>query len=142
VNRLRQLWHYARKVYDLGRRLRHTGEARADPQIPVAPVVVSLFWGALLRVPSWLKLAKKTRKKSWQRLMRYPEALNHEVFNYVSEFLCLDDLREHLYALARQVKANKALDRSKGGATWCWRWMPMSPLPAGAAVVRLAARGK
>jgi hypothetical protein len=115
VNRLHQLWNYARKVYDLGRRLRQTREARPYPQIPVAPVAVSLFLGALLRVPSWLKLAKKTRKKSWQRLLRYPQALNHEVFNYVSEFLCLDDLREHLYALARQAKANKALDRYKLG---------------------------
>jgi hypothetical protein len=96
VNRLRQLWNYARKVYDLGRRLRQTRETRPYPQIPVAPVVASLFLGALLRVPSWLKLAKKTRKKSWQRLMQHPQALNHEVFNYVSQFLFLDDLREHL----------------------------------------------
>ena len=113
MNRLRQLWSYACKVYDLGWRLRQTREGRLYPQIPVAPVVTSLFLGALLRLPSWLKLAKKTRKKTWQRLVRYPEPLNHEVFNYVSEFLCLEDLRAHLYALARQAKANKALHAYK-----------------------------
>ncbi len=115
MNRLRQLWNHACKVYDLGRRLRQTREARVYPQIPVAPVTVSLFLGALLRVPSWLKLAKQTRKRGWQRLMRYPEPLNHEVFNYVSEFLSLEDLREHLYAVARQAKANKVLDAYKLG---------------------------
>lgn len=115
MNRLRQLWSYACKVYGLGRRLRQTREARVYPQIPGAPVVISLFLGALLRLPSWLKLAKMTRKKSWQRLMQYPQALNHEVFNYVSEFLFPADLREHLYAVARKAKANKALDRYKLG---------------------------
>jgi hypothetical protein len=113
VNRLRQLWHYACKVYDLGRRLRQTREGRVYPQIPAAPVVTSLFLGALLCLPSWLKLAKKTRKQNWQRLMGYPQALDHEVFNYVSEFLCLPDLRQHLYALVRQAKANKALQPYK-----------------------------
>lgn len=113
MNRLRQLWHHAGKVYDLVRRLRQTRESRLYPQIPSAPVVISLFLGALLRQSSWLKVAKKTRKKTWQRLMDYPGALNHEVFNYVSEFLSLEDLREHLYALARQAKANKALEAYK-----------------------------
>jgi hypothetical protein len=113
VNRLHQIWAYGERVYGLAQRLRHTGEHRLYPQIPVAPVAVSLFLGALLGLPSWLKVAKKTRKKSWQRLMRYAPGLNHEVFNYVSEFLSLEALREHLYAVARQAKANKALDRYK-----------------------------
>jgi hypothetical protein len=92
-------------------RLRHTGDGRPRPQIPAAPVVVSLFLGALLGLSSWLQVAKKSRRKTWQRLMRYGAGLNHEIFHYVSEFLSLDDLREHLYAVARRAKANKALDR-------------------------------
>lgn len=115
MNRLHQLWQYARKVYDLGRRLRQTRDTRPYPQIPTRPVVVSLFLGALLGVSSWLKLAKKTRKKTWQRLLRYEAALNHETFNYVSQFLCLDAWRAPLYAVPRQAKANKALDRHKLG---------------------------
>jgi hypothetical protein len=110
---LRQLWRYARKVYDLGRRLRHTREARLYPQIPVQAVVPALFLGALLRVPSWLQLARETRRPGWQRFLRQPQPLNHEVFNYVSQFLSLDDLREHLYAVARAAKANKALEPHK-----------------------------
>lgn len=94
-------------------RLRHTGDGRRQPQIPVAPVVASLFLGALLGLSSGLKVAKKSRKKTWQRLVQYGDALNHEVFNYVSEFIALDDLRETLYAVARRAKANKALDRYK-----------------------------
>lgn len=93
--------------------MRHTGEHRLYPQIPGGPVAVSLFLGALLALPSWLKVAKKTRQQSWQRLMRYPQGLNHEVFNYVSEFLSLEDLRENLYVVARRAKANKGLDRYK-----------------------------
>ena len=113
MNRLRQFWSYGCKVYDLGRRLRQTRDGRLYPRIPVAPVVTSLFLGALLALPSWLKLAKKTRKKSWQRLIRHPRPLNHEVFNYVAQFLRLEDLRAHLYALARQAKTNKALEPFK-----------------------------
>lgn len=113
MNRLQQLWAYGNKVYDLGRRLQQTGEHRQYPQIPAAPVAVSLFLGALLALPSWLTVAKKTRKKSWQRLIRYGQALNHELFNYVSEFLSLEALREHLYAVARRAKANKLMDRHK-----------------------------
>ena len=60
MNRLRQLWHHAGKVYDLVRRLRQTRENRLYPQISSAPVVISLFLGALLRQSSWLKVAKKT----------------------------------------------------------------------------------
>ena len=93
--------------------MRHTGDHRLYPQIPVAPVAVSLFLGALLGLSSWLNVAKKTRKKSWQRLMDYGQGLDHEVFNYVSEFLSLPSLREDLYAVARRAKANKALDRYK-----------------------------
>jgi hypothetical protein len=115
VSRLHQIWAYGNKVYGLAQRLEHTGEHRLYPQIPAAPVAVSLFLGALLGLPSWLKVAKKTRKKSWQRLMRYGQALNHEVFNCVAEFLALEALREHLYAVARCAKANKVLDRHKIG---------------------------
>jgi hypothetical protein len=110
---LRQICQYGDKTYGVLHRLRHTGDGRPQPQIPVAPVVVSLFLGALLGLSSWLKVAKKSRKQTWQRLMKYGAGLNHEVFNYVSEFLSLDDLREHLYGVARRAKANKALDRYK-----------------------------
>ena len=113
MNRLLQIWHYGDKTYGLGARLRHTGEGRLYPQIPAAPVVVSLFLGALLGLSSWLQVAKKSRKKTWQRLMDYSTGLNHEMFNYVSELLSLADLREHLYTVARRAKANKALDRFK-----------------------------
>jgi hypothetical protein len=115
VSRLHQIWAYGEKVYGLAQRLRHTGEHRLYPQIPAAPVAVSLFLGALLALPSWLQVAKKTRKKSWQRLMRYHQGLNHELFNYVSEFLSLEALREHLYAVARRAKANKVLEPHKMG---------------------------
>ena len=111
MSRLHQIWAYGNRVYGLAHRLRHTAESRLYPQIPVAPVVVSLFLGALLGLPSWIKVAKKTRKRKWQRLMGYAQALNHEVFNYVTEFLSLESLREHLYWMARCAKANKALDR-------------------------------
>ena len=56
MNRLRQLWRYSFKTYDLGVRLRQTREDRLQPRIPLAPVVTSLFLGALLRVRSFLKL--------------------------------------------------------------------------------------
>ena len=94
-------------------RLRHTGDGRRQPQIPVAPVAVSLFLGALLGLSSYLKLAKKSRKKTWQRLMKHAAGLNHEVFNYVSEFLSLDDLREHLYVVAQ--RATPPLATGAGG---------------------------
>ena len=113
MNRLHQICRYGDKTYGVMHRLRHTSEHRLQPRIPVAPVAVSLFLGALLCLSSWHKVAKKSRKKTWQRLMRHYAGLNHEVFNYVSEFLSLADLREQLYQMARRAKANKALDRYK-----------------------------
>jgi hypothetical protein len=71
--------------------------------------------GALLRVPSWQRLAVWTRRRRWRRIVGYPTGLNHEAFNYVSEFVPLEDVRQLLYALARKAKANKALDPFKLG---------------------------
>ena len=51
MNRLRQFWHGASKVFDLPRRLRGVRDGRADPQVPTSAVNATLFLGALLRKP-------------------------------------------------------------------------------------------
>jgi len=112
---LAQFWHYAVKVFDLGRRLRRVREGRQDPDIPAWAVSLSLFLGALLRVRSYHQLQQETQRRGWQRLIRWPQPIDHEVFNYVAERYHLEDWRELLAATAKQFKRNKALERCKIG---------------------------
>ena len=74
-------------------------------------MVTSLFLDALLRLPSWLHLAKQTRKANWQRLVRHAAPGSHETFNCVSACLALASRHAHLYAMSRQVKANEGSPR-------------------------------
>ena len=51
------------KVFDLVSRLRAVGTDRPNPVIPTAPITLSLFLGAVLRVPSLLQLQRETQRR-------------------------------------------------------------------------------
>lgn len=113
MNRIRQLWHYARKVFQLPQRLRSIRDQRRDPAVPTWAVTVSLFLGALLRRPSLLQIQADSRRRGWQRLIAYPHALTDERLAYVLERYRLDDLRGVLVATNKILKRNKALEPAK-----------------------------
>lgn len=113
MNELAQFLTYASKVFGLPALLRGIRDHRTYPQIPTAPVLASLFFGVILRVGSYLDLSGQTRKRRWRHLIRWPEAISHDSFEYVAERLNLEDLRGALVATNRQLKAQKALDSAK-----------------------------
>ena len=65
----RGMWEQHAWVFDLVSRLRAVRTARPNPVIPTAPITLSLFLGAVLRVPSLLQLQRETNRRGWQRLV-------------------------------------------------------------------------
>ena len=113
MNRLRQCWHYARKVFDLPERLAAVGDHRCWPQVPTPAVTASLWLGALLRVPSFLQLQAETARPGWQRLLGLDGPLSDDLLGYVSERYRLEDLRAVLVANNQTLKRNKAFESAK-----------------------------
>ena len=113
MNRIRQFWHYARKVFALPLRLRSVRDARADPKVPGWAVTASLFLGAFLRRPSFLQIEADTRRRGWQRLIDYPEIIKDERLACVAEQYRLEDLRAVLVSVNKTLKRNKAFEPAK-----------------------------
>jgi len=97
----------------VGRLLRGIRDRRPYPEIPTRALVVSLFLGAVLRVGSYLDLAEQTKRRRWQHLIHWPERISDDAFDYVAERFHLEDLRHSLASVAKQLKANKALESCK-----------------------------
>jgi hypothetical protein len=114
VNRLAQFLHYAQKVFALATLLRGVRDRRPQAQIKTLPVVLCLVLGVVLRVPSYLDLAGQTqRRRRWRRLCGLKAPISHDTFEYVTERLCVADLRHSLACAAKTLKANKALESCK-----------------------------
>ena len=113
MNELAQFLQYATKVFALGRLLRGVRDHRPYPQIPTRPLLVSLLLGVVLRLGSYLDLAQQTKRRRWQHLIHWTQAISHDAFEYVAERFYLEDLRQSLAQVAKQLKANKALESCK-----------------------------
>jgi hypothetical protein len=113
VNRLVQFLHYAQKVFRLNGLLRGVRCRRPYPEIPTRAVLVSLLMGVILRVGSYLDLAEQTKRRRWQRLIHWAKRISHDTLEYVTERLNLEDLRQSLASVAKELKANKALESCK-----------------------------
>ena len=93
MNRLRQFWYAAKKVFDLPRRLRGVRDRRADPQVPTFAVSATLFLGAFLRKPSFLQLQFESARRGWQRLIAHAATITDDRMVYVCERYRLEDWR-------------------------------------------------
>jgi hypothetical protein len=113
MNRLRQFWHAARKVFDLPRRLRAVRDSRADPQVPTFAVSATLFLGALLRMPSFLQLQFESARPGWQRLIDHANPITDDRMVYVCERYRLEDWRQVLARTNQTLKRNKAFETAK-----------------------------
>jgi hypothetical protein len=113
VNRLAQFLHYAQQVFGLKTLLRGTRDERPWARIPTLPVLLSLLLGVVVRIASYHDLAGQTKRRRWQHLCGLQQALSHDTFGYVAQRLNLDDLRHNLVAVAKTLKANKALESCK-----------------------------
>jgi hypothetical protein len=113
MNRLRQFWHAANKVFDLVRRLRAVRDCRADPQVPTFAVNATLFLGALLRKPSFLQLQFEGTRRGWQRLIAHPASITDDRMVYVCERYHLEDWRALLVSTNKVLKRNKVFETAK-----------------------------
>jgi hypothetical protein len=113
VNRLGQFLQYGQKVFDLKDLLRRPRDGRSAPQIPLLGVNLCLLLGVITRVGSYLDLAQQTKRKRWRRLCRLSKPISHDVFGYVTERENPDDWRLNQAAVAKTLKANKALESCK-----------------------------
>ena len=113
MNRLAQFLHYAQKVFGLKTLLRGVRDERPLARIPTAAVLLSLVLGVVLRVSSYLALSQQTQRRRWRHLCGLKGPLSDDTFEYVTERLSLEDLRQSLAELNRRLKANKALESCK-----------------------------
>lgn len=114
MNRLRQLWHYLDKVFDLSVLVRQVRDRRVFPVIPAPALHFCLLSGALLRIPSLLDLSLKTRGPGWQRLIGHGP-ISDDALGYALEHGRPEDWRRVLAAVNRTLKANKQFERAKIG---------------------------
>lgn len=113
MNELAQLLSYFNKVFRLNQRLRGVRDRRCDPDIPTGPVLLSMILGVILRIGSYLDLATQTKRRRWQHLTHLGKAISDDTFGYVAERFYLEDLRQLLAEVNKELKANKALESSK-----------------------------
>ena len=113
MNRLAQFLQYAQKVFALQTLLRGVRSERPWARIPTAPVLVSLVFGVVLRVSSYLDLSRQTQRRRWRHLCGLKAPLSDDTFEYVTERLSLEDLRQSLGHINRRLKANKSLESCK-----------------------------
>jgi Transposase DDE domain len=113
MNRVRQFWCAAKKVFDLPRRLRGVRDGRSDPLVPTFAVNATLFLGALLRKPSFLQLQFESARRGWQRLIAYAAPISDDRMVYVCERYRLEDWRAVLVSTNQTLKGNKAFESAK-----------------------------
>lgn len=113
MNQLLQFLAYTTKVFALARRLRGVRDHRPEAVIPTRALLLCLVLGEVLRVSSYLDLAKQTKRRRWRHLIHWSEPISHDSFEYVAERFYLEDLREVLASINQQLKANKALESCK-----------------------------
>ena len=113
MNRLAQFLHYAQKVFDLKTLLRGVRDERPLARIPTTAVLLSLMLGVVLRVSSYLDLSQQTQRRRWRHLCGLKGPLSDDTFEYVTERLSWEDLRQSLARINQRLKANKVLESSK-----------------------------
>ena len=114
MNRLAQFLHYATKVFDLKDWLRHLGDGRVEPRVPLLSLALCLVLGVVVRISSYLDLAQQTKdRRRWRHLCGLQGPVHHEIFAYATERMNPEDWRQNQARLAKQLKRNKALESAK-----------------------------
>ncbi len=72
-----------------------------------------LVLGVVLRISSYLDWSRQTRRRRWRHLCGLKKPISDDTFEYVTERLSLEDLRQGLAGINKTLKANKALESCK-----------------------------
>lgn len=110
---LNRFGHYLKKVFKFHRLVGRFSDRRQDPTIPTRSVILSLFFGAVLRVPSFFQLEQETKRVHWQRQVGWMAPISDDTFGYVAERMDLESLRQGLVTTNKILKRNKAFEANK-----------------------------
>jgi Transposase DDE domain len=113
MNELAQFLNYIIKVFTFNRVVHRVRDSRPYPVIPTRPLLLSLLLGVVVRAGSYLDIAKQTKRRRWQHLVHWSKRISDDAFHYVSERFYLEDLRQSLVSVNKDLKANKALESCK-----------------------------
>ena len=113
MNELAQFLTYLIKVFAFNRVVRSVRDSRPYPVIPTRALFLSLLLGVVIRAGSYHDIAKQTKRRRWQHLIHWSARISQDAFYYVSERFYLEDLRQKLVGVNKQLKANKALESCK-----------------------------
>jgi hypothetical protein len=105
---LTRLLRYSRKIFGLGQRLERLRDNRKKPQIPAARFYKAMFLLFLCRLPSLQALEGHRFQRALRRFLGGKMPCIDQIAN-VSETANLQDLRELLQRLYRQLGRNKVL---------------------------------
>jgi len=114
IHRLAHLWKYADKLFDILPQLKLVRDRRVDPLIPSYAVNATLLLGAILRLPSLLDIAHKTKRLGWQKLIGH-RPISHDTLGYALVHGRPEDWRTVLVSVNLQLKANKRFEEAKIG---------------------------
>lgn len=113
MNLVAQLWRYLTKVFQLPHRLRQVRDHRVFPEIPTSSVSAALLLGAMLRLPSFRRMAADSARAGWRRLLKLEAPLHDDLLAYVVARYRLEDWRELLVSINKTLKANRAFQPAK-----------------------------
>jgi hypothetical protein len=113
MNELAQFLGYVTKVFLLGRVVRGVRSDRPYAKIPTRPLLLSMLLGVVIRAGSYLDISKQTKRRRWRHLIHWSQRISDDAFHYVSERFYLEDLRQGLAGVNKNLKANKALESCK-----------------------------
>jgi hypothetical protein len=111
--------HYAQKRFQLPLLASGLTDGRAQPEIPIRSVILSLVLGEVTQVPSFLQLQEETKLPEWQRWVGYQGPISHDTFGYVSERLDPEQLRRAARFIHRKLKRGKAFEAGKSNGLLC-----------------------
>ena len=119
--RLAQFEKYVAKVFSVPKLLSDFTDSRLDPNIPTFDVINSLFYAALLRIPSTNALEGDLKEADFQKLIGYPpeqdeKAFSAEVIDNVLDKLDLSFARKAIISVIRQAERNKVFREGWHGA--------------------------
>jgi len=115
VTRLGQFIGYCQRVFGLRQLAGGVKEGRPYPEVPMVGVWLSLVFGAVMRVPSFLQLEAETARSCWQRWIGRSSKISDDVFGYATERMDVENLRAHLVFANKTLKRNKAFEGNKIG---------------------------
>jgi len=118
MNRIRQLWDYASKVYGLDRFLRRYRDSRVNPRIPSSVIISLLLAGIAGRVGSLYQLERMGKNGELDGAVRFRKKPSADTIGYA---LCHRDLKALMSYNAEIIQKARRNKAHSNGTICGWR---------------------